>query len=200
MADPVPRKSSKAKTPMAMTDSRSIASLLPWKPRPAGRRRQGRRESPSTRRNGEAGYLNNLNHVVGSSAGALTALCLASGFNSNNFQDLADNTNLLGLVKSPKTWARSTPWFSLRGPSVQGGNALQTADQATGMMVYQFLSDDTKATKAKLDELYKRRKPSRRGGDKRRWTACLSCPSLRTSLRIAPARWSRLRICVSCSR
>jgi len=28
----------------------------------------------------KAGYLNNLNHVVGSSAGALTALCLASGF------------------------------------------------------------------------------------------------------------------------
>jgi len=119
----------------------------------------------------EAKQLDGLKHVVGSSAGALTALCLASGNDAHDFQKIADNTSMTSLLFSPKDFSKRYPSVSFARAGANGGNAVEVADQNTAGKVSEYIQDQMKNHRGEFErklrelaEAEERRSPG--AGDK----------------------------------
>jgi predicted acylesterase/phospholipase RssA len=88
------------------------------------------------------GMLSGLNNIVGTSAGALTALCLASGSTPEQFQKLSDDTPLMSLTGKPKNWEKLYPMMKFGVKGFNAVNALQVADHASSTNVSTYLNDN----------------------------------------------------------
>jgi len=100
----------------------------------------------------KAGRLDGLKQVVGTSAGALTAVGLASGMNAQEFQDLANRIDFAGLKAKPEHFATKYPsdmvQFGLTG--YHAGTALETLDRESATSVKNYLDANwSVVTKAK---------------------------------------------------
>jgi predicted acylesterase/phospholipase RssA len=103
------------------------------------------------------GLLNGLNHIVGTSAGAMTAVCLASGLDAKSFQELSDSIDMNKL--KDEFWGRRSfyrdmeltsiskmdklPTEKLGGPA---GQALYIMDKATADSVSKYLKENLGST------------------------------------------------------
>ncbi|KAB0679842.1 patatin-like phospholipase family protein [Aureimonas leprariae] len=96
----------------------------------------------------KAGLLKDLKSVVGTSAGALTALGLASGMSAAEFKDFADRTDIADLKNSPKNF--KAMYGSMVGMSAVGygaGKALSTMDEVSSNQIHNCLSKPGNVTK-----------------------------------------------------
>jgi predicted acylesterase/phospholipase RssA len=117
------------------------------------------------------GKLSGLKHIVGTSAGALTALCLASGHTSNDLQEVSDNTKMTSLLKTPKGFEDRYPTVKFGIVGADGGAAVEVADQSSAKKVSSYLQDQWNRPefKEKLDRLVDRENQRSPGaGDKAR--------------------------------
>jgi len=94
---------------------------------------------PALRALENLGKLSELKKVVGTSAGALTAVCLASGMSAAAFQQLSDKTNMRSLLSSPSNFAQRYPQVKLGWIGFGAGNALETLDRASAGSVTDYL-------------------------------------------------------------
>lgn len=103
------------------------------------------------------GKLEGLKHVVGTSAGALTALCLASGNSAKDFEKLSDATPMTGLLKTPAGFEKRYPGLKFGAVGANGGAAVETADRASAGKAAEYLNGAFKrnspAFQQKLDAL-----------------------------------------------
>lgn len=89
----------------------------------------------------KTGALAGLKQVVGTSAGALTAVGLASGLSAQEFQKLSDGTDFNGLKKKPEGFSTQYPDTMVKFGSTgfHAGTALQTLDRVSAGSVKGFL-------------------------------------------------------------
>jgi len=103
------------------------------------------------------GKLVGLKHVVGTSAGALTAMCLASGHTAADFERLSDSTPMTSLLKTPPGFEKRYPALKFGLVGANGGAAVETADHSSARKVAGYLNEQmTKngpAFQQKLDRL-----------------------------------------------
>ncbi|HEY7160982.1 MAG TPA: patatin-like phospholipase family protein [Acidobacteriota bacterium] len=101
------------------------------------------------------GKLDGLKHIVGTSAGALTAMCLASGHSANDLQEVSDNTKMTELLKTPKGFEDRYPTLQFGKIGADGGRAVEIADHTSASKVSNYLQDQWSKPefKEKLDRL-----------------------------------------------
>ncbi len=108
--------------------------------------------APAIRALANLGKISELKTIVGTSAGALTAVSLAAGMSAKEYQQLANETDMTALLSSPKSFAKKYPTVQL-GASQQGtwvgkltslgfeaGNALETLDRSSAKSVATYLN------------------------------------------------------------
>jgi predicted acylesterase/phospholipase RssA len=114
-----------------------------------------------------AGMLSGLKHMVGTSAGAITATGIASGMSAKEFGDFADSMKMDELLKTPDGFAQRYPGVDLGSVTIagvdlgsvtiesQGGKALELLDQTTAKQVSNYLNEnwDTEAIQGRLAQL-----------------------------------------------
>ncbi len=88
----------------------------------------------------EHGLLDNLKHIVGTSAGALTAVGLASGLNAEKFARVADSIDPATFKHTPSNLATLYPGIDFGVIGYKAGNALQTLDQISARSVSETLT------------------------------------------------------------
>ena len=96
---------------------------------------------PALRALENLGKLSDLKKVVGTSAGALTAVCLASGMSAQAFQRLSNDTGMLSLLSSPGGFKNRYPEVKLGLIGFGAGKALETLDRASAGAVRSYLRD-----------------------------------------------------------
>lgn len=96
---------------------------------------------PALRALENLGKLADLKKVVGTSAGALTAVCLASGMSARAFQRLSNDTGMLSLLTSPSGFKRRYPEVKLGLIGFGAGKALETLDRASAGAVRSYLRE-----------------------------------------------------------
>lgn len=94
---------------------------------------------PALRALENLGKLAQLKKVVGTSAGALTAVCLAAGMSAQAFQKLSSNTKMLSLLSSPGDFKQRYPQVQLGAIGFGAGKALETLDRASASSVTNYL-------------------------------------------------------------
>jgi predicted acylesterase/phospholipase RssA len=101
------------------------------------------------------GKLDGLKHIVGTSAGALTAMCMASGHSANDLQEVSDNTKMTDLLKTPKGFENRYPTLHFGKIGADGGTAVEIADRSSANKVSTYLQDQWNKPefKEKLDRL-----------------------------------------------
>lgn len=88
----------------------------------------------------QAGMLSGLRQVVGTSAGALTATCLATGFSAGEFAALSDELGTQRLTCGVEGFGHRYPSVRLAGGGVYSGEgALLELDHATARSVADYL-------------------------------------------------------------
>lgn len=83
--------------------------------------------------------LSGLKKVVGTSAGALTAVCLASGMSAQEFQKLSNDTGMLSLLSSASDFKQRYPEVQLGTIGFGAGKALETLDRSSATSVSSYL-------------------------------------------------------------
>lgn len=87
------------------------------------------------------GLLGGLRQVVGTSAGALTATCLAAGFNAREFASLSSELGTARLTSDVASFDTRYPDIQLGGGGIYSGQgALLELDHATARSVGDFLA------------------------------------------------------------
>lgn len=94
---------------------------------------------PALRALENLGKLSELKKVVGTSAGALTAVCLASGMSATEFQKLSNDTGMLSLLSSPSGFKQRYPEVQLGRIGFGAGQALETLDRSSATSVTRYL-------------------------------------------------------------
>ncbi|WP_159911578.1 patatin-like phospholipase family protein [Pantoea sp. 18069] len=94
---------------------------------------------PALRALENLGKLSELKRVVGTSAGALTAVCLACGMSAAAFQRLSNDTSMLSLLSSPGNFQQRYPQVQLGWIGFGAGQALETLDRASAGSVTGYL-------------------------------------------------------------
>ena len=92
------------------------------------------------------GKLDGLKHIVGTSAGALTAMCLASGHSSNDLQEVSDSTKMTDLLKTPKGFENRYPAMQFGIIGANGGAAVEIADRTSATKVSGYLARSMEQT------------------------------------------------------
>jgi predicted acylesterase/phospholipase RssA len=87
------------------------------------------------------GKLDGLKHIVGTSAGALTAMCMASGHSANDLQEISDNTKMTDLLKTPTGFESRYPTLHFGKIGADGGTAVEIADRSSATKVSAYLQD-----------------------------------------------------------
>lgn len=87
------------------------------------------------------GKLDGLKHIVGTSAGALTAMCMASGHSANDLQEVSDSTKMTDLLKTPKGFENRYPTLQFGKIGADGGTAVEIADRSSAQKVSTYLQD-----------------------------------------------------------
>jgi predicted acylesterase/phospholipase RssA len=87
------------------------------------------------------GKLDGLKHIVGTSAGALTAMCLAAGNSSTELQQISDSTKMTDLLKTPKGFENRYPTLQFGKIGADGGAAIEIADRSSAAKVSTYLQD-----------------------------------------------------------
>ena len=96
---------------------------------------------PALRALENLGRLSELKKVVGTSAGALTAVCLASGMSAQSFQRLSNDTDMQALKSSPSGFKQRYPEVALGQGHHGAGTTLETLDRASASSVTHYLRD-----------------------------------------------------------
>lgn len=96
---------------------------------------------PALRALENLGRLAELKKVVGTSAGALTAVCLASGMSAGSFQRLSSETDANALLNTPENFAQRYPQVKFGWLGYNAGTALETLDRASSRSVTNYLRD-----------------------------------------------------------
>ncbi|MEG1768974.1 MAG: patatin-like phospholipase family protein [Comamonas sp.] len=94
---------------------------------------------PALRALENLGKLSELKKIVGTSAGAMTAVCLASGLSARSFQKLSNDTGMLSLLSSPSDFKQRYPQVKLGAIGFGAGKALETLDRASASSVTDYL-------------------------------------------------------------
>lgn len=94
---------------------------------------------PALRALENLGKLSELKRIVGTSAGAMTAVCLASGMSARSFQKLSNDTGMLSLLSSPSDFKERYPQVKLGLIGFGAGKALETLDRASASSVTDYL-------------------------------------------------------------
>ncbi|MBS7778822.1 patatin-like phospholipase family protein [Acidovorax sp. CCYZU-2555] len=94
---------------------------------------------PALRALENLGKLSELKKIVGTSAGAMTAVCLASGMSARSFQKLSNDTGMLSLLSSPSDFKERYPQVKLGMIGFGAGKALETLDRASASSVTDYL-------------------------------------------------------------
>jgi len=138
MRDPVPH--------VQMLDSGRILLL---RPAPAlenlvltGGGAKGMANAPALRALENLGLLDQVQQMVGSSVGAMTAVLMACGMPAKQFQHLLNGTSMVTMLGSPDDFDRLYPQVQLGGVGFFGGTLLQTLDQRVGESVARHLKHD----------------------------------------------------------
>lgn len=89
------------------------------------------------------GLLGGLKHVVGTSAGALTATCLAAGFSATEFAAFSKKLEPDAMTKTIENFGGRYPSVTLSGAAQYSGQgALETLDHASAKSVAAYLTDN----------------------------------------------------------
>jgi predicted acylesterase/phospholipase RssA len=118
----------------------------------------------------KSGMLKDLKSIVGTSAGALTAVALSSGLNAREFQDLSDRTDFMSLKTKPEGFKTQYPMVKLNLTGFHAGTALQMMDRVSAGSVKDHLDKNwdtvlTKQQEGKLDQSQVNRLQFLRGQD-----------------------------------
>ncbi|MEJ1160508.1 patatin-like phospholipase family protein [Prosthecomicrobium sp. N25] len=91
----------------------------------------------------KSGALSDLKQIVGTSAGALTAVGLACGMSAETFAEFSKNTDINGLKGTPSNFKECYPMVSM-GHRVghTAGTALRTLDEVSSMRAYDKLDQN----------------------------------------------------------
>jgi predicted acylesterase/phospholipase RssA len=91
-----------------------------------------------------ARMLDGVKHIVGTSAGALTAVCLACNFNASSFKELSDRINPNDLKKEIKDYDIKYPDLPIlpRTGIHNAGNPVEIMDKETSKSVGEYLRDN----------------------------------------------------------
>jgi|SoiMethySBSTD1v2_1073268.scaffolds.fasta_scaffold02941_11 predicted acylesterase/phospholipase RssA len=105
----------------------------------------------------KSGMLKDLKTIVGTSAGALTAVALSSGFSAQEFQKLSDRTDFMSLKAKPEGFKTQYPMVKLSLTGFHAGTALQMMDRESAGSVKNYLDQNwdkvlTKQKEGKLDQ------------------------------------------------
>lgn len=137
MRDPVPR-----------VQQLESGRILLLRPAPAlehlvlsGGGAKGLASAPALRALENQGLLTQLKQVVGSSAGAMTAVLMASGMSAKHLQRLLNGTELLSILRTPEDFARLYPQVQFACPGFAAGALVQTLDRQTGETVARHLQE-----------------------------------------------------------
>ena len=96
---------------------------------------------PALRMLENLGQLSELKQVIGTSAGALTAVCLASGMSARSFQHLSDETDMQALLGTPENFGQRYPGVEFHWLGYGAGTALETLDRASFSSVANYLRE-----------------------------------------------------------
>jgi len=96
---------------------------------------------PALRMLENLGRLSELKQVIGTSAGALTAVCLASGMSAQSFQRLSDETDTQALLGTPADFGQRYPQVQFHWLGNGAGTALETLDRACAGSVTHYLRE-----------------------------------------------------------
>ncbi len=152
----------------------------------------------------EQGQLQGLKQVVGTSAGSLTALCMATGFSARQFGDFVGRTGMDELGSRIPGFARRYPTVEISGMCRHSGEgALVALDHASATSVASHLKSlwtdrGFQASLARLDPAQVARLNSLRhpdlspGAD--RTSEMVTFSDLRLLHQLAPARFRELTI------
>jgi len=159
-----------------------------------------------------AGLLGGLKHVVGTSAGALTAMCLACGQNAQEFSEFSRTVDMKGLMGKSEDFATRYPMVKLEGmPGINlgfvrvgapGGRALELLDRTSAQGVNSYLQShwNTPEFQARLNQLTQQeqarlidlRSPQRFDAD--RTNQMITFRDLRLMHQIDPAKFKNLTL------
>ncbi len=95
--------------------------------------------APALRALENLGLLPALQQVVGTSVGAMTAILLAAGVSSKDFQRLLNGTDLLSLLTTPADFARNYPDVKLGHLGLDAGAVVQTLDRMAAQSAARYL-------------------------------------------------------------
>jgi len=104
----------------------------------------------------DAGMLRGLKHLVGTSAGALTAVCLSCGQDAHAFQAFSASVDMNELKGTPENFEARYPMVDVSWRvGFHAGSALELLDQTSASGVSQYLNEnwDPAAMRDKLASL-----------------------------------------------
>lgn len=137
MRDPVPR-----------VQRLESGRILLLRPAPAlrnlvlsGGGAKGMANAPALRALENLGLLDQVQQLVGSSVGAMTATLIASGMSAKHFQALLNGTNMLSMLSSPENFTSLYPGLQFGCLGFAGGRLVQMLDQLTSETVARFLRE-----------------------------------------------------------
>jgi predicted acylesterase/phospholipase RssA len=107
---------------------------------------------PSLKALEESGMISDVKQVVGTSAGALTAIFMAIGMKAEDLEALDAKTNKDALQKKPANWEIEYPQVKLSGGGKHAGGVLETLDKMSATFVQDYLKSD--GVEQRLDSLY----------------------------------------------
>lgn len=102
---------------------------------------KGLGNAPALRALQNLGRLSELKQVVGTSAGALTAVCLASGLSAQSFQRLSRETDTPALLTTPGNFAQRYPEVQFGWAGFGAGTALEVLDRASSGSATHYLRE-----------------------------------------------------------
>ncbi|WP_168735160.1 patatin-like phospholipase family protein [Pseudothauera rhizosphaerae] len=95
---------------------------------------------PALRELEQAGMLAGVKHMVGSSAGALTATLLSSGMTTGKFQEFSEKTNVMSLMWQPLDKTQY-PMVDTGLVGMKAGGAIEVLDQTSATQVSDYLKE-----------------------------------------------------------
>ncbi|WP_159911575.1 patatin-like phospholipase family protein [Pantoea sp. 18069] len=100
---------------------------------------RGVANAPALRALDNLGLLPALKQVVGSSAGAMTAVLLAAGVSPKEFQQLLNGTDVISLLTTPADFARNYPGVRFASLGFDAGAVVQTLDRMVALSAARYL-------------------------------------------------------------
>jgi len=140
----------------------------------------------------KAGLLKGLEHIVGTSAGALVAMYLAAGNSTKDYEAFSKGFSASALIKTPRNFYTQYPTIEFNNLlGFDGGLAVRLADKVTAYPAAGFLSSLKKPLEPPFARLYRLRDPDMDGD---RTGRMVTFKDLELLHRLAPTRFKKLTL------